>query len=68
MEMVKKLEKFIDGQIKNAEKHQNSSQMVYHFRGIAYGALMFALESGVIEFQAGAALWDRKKPEFDKLM
>lgn len=68
MEMVEKLEKFIDGQIKNAEKHQNSSQMVYNFRGIAYGALMFALESGMVEFQTGAALWDRKKPEFDKLI
>lgn len=66
--MVEKLEKFIDGQIKNAEKYQNSSQMVYNFRGIAYGALMFTLESGMVEFQEGAALWDRKKPEFDKLL
>lgn len=68
MEMVEKLEKFIDGQIKNAEKYQNSSQMVYNFRGIAYGALMFALESGMIEFQESVALWGKKKPEFDKLI
>ena len=68
MEIVKKLETFIDWQVKDAKKYQNSAQMVYNFRGIAYGALMFALESGMVEFQEGAALWDRKKPEFDKLI
>lgn len=68
MKMVEKLEKFIDGQIKNAEKYQNSTQMVYNFRGIAYGALIFALDSGLVSDDGGTALWEKKKPEFDKLI
>ena len=56
--MTDKLKKFVEDRLADAEIYANTYQEVYNYRAIAYGAVMFAEENGLVNWDDIHKWWD----------
>lgn len=64
--MKGKLEEYFKEKLESAKTYKNSLDIL-NLRAIAFGALDFCLENGMIEYEEIKDLWDYYWEEFHKL-
>lgn len=65
--MLEKLQKFIEDCYNHAEKNAKTFRDIENYRAQAFGALMFCIDSDLVDYNEVSKYWDDMWDNFFKL-